>query len=138
MTLEERNTSIVQSWVTQVFNSRDLPMIDVIKEESVYFSHTPFPGTTPNLGGFKSAFQSVLKAFPDFEFKIDEVVAKGDIVVVRGTWSGTHKGDYMGIAPTGKKVLVTRLDMLRVADGKIVEHWGFGDDWQKIRQLTAA
>jgi len=136
MTLEERNTDIVRGWVDKIFNKQMMQNLDDYKQPSTYHSHTPFPGTTPNLDGFKKAFDAVLTAFPDFHFNVDEVIAKGDVVVVRGTWTGTHKGNYMGIAPTGKRISVTRLDMLRIEKDKIVEHWGFGDDWHKVRQLT--
>ncbi|HEY7912256.1 MAG TPA: ester cyclase [Blastocatellia bacterium] len=137
MTVEEQNTALVQRWVQQVFNKKEWKEVEDIKDPVSYHSHNPFPGTTPNLNGFKSAFSQVLTAFPDFSFTIDEVVAKGDVVVVRGTWTGTHKGVYMGVQPTGKQVSVSRIDMLRVSGGKIVEHWGFGDDWHKIRSLAA-
>ena|SRR5689334_7358098 len=138
MTSEERNLSIVRGWVNNVFNVRSAAAVEEYKEPVTYKSHSPFPGTTPNLAGFYDAFKTVLTAFPDFTFNIDEIVAKEDVVVVRGTWTGTHKGVYMGIAPTGKKISVVRLDMLRIKNGFIVEHWGFGDDWHKVRQLTTA
>ena len=136
MTAEQRNTQIVMGWIKNVFNQQNTVQIEDYKQPATYHSHTPFPGTTPNLDGFKSSFRSILTAFPDFQFAVEELVAKGDVVIVRGTWTGTHKGEYMGIAATGKRISVTRLDMLRLENGYIVEHWGFGDDWHKIRQMT--
>ncbi|MFP5260349.1 MAG: ester cyclase [Blastocatellia bacterium] len=133
---EEHNIKIVRGWVKNVFNRQSQVDVPDYKARNNYKTHTPFPGTTPDVPGFLNAFNTVLAAFPDFQFDIDEIIAKENIVVVRGTWTGTHKGDYMGIPPTGKKVAVTRLDMLKVENGMIVEHWGFGDDWNKIRQLT--
>lgn len=137
MTLEERNKKIVLGWIQNVFNQKKMVKIADYKEPVSYHSHTPFPGTTPNLDGFKHSFKTILTAFPDFQFGVDEIVTKGDVVIVRGTWTGTHQGEYMGIAATGKQISVTRLDMLRLENGFIVEHWGFGDDWHKIRQMTA-
>jgi len=136
MTLEDKNIQIVRGWIDKVFNNQAADLATDYKDPVTYKSHTPFPGTTPNLNGFMNAFSQVLKAFPDFHFHADEIIAKGDIVVVRATWTGTHRGTYMGIAPTNKKLSVTRLDMLRIEGDKIAEHWGFGDDWNKIRQLT--
>ena len=136
MTLEQKNEQIVRGWIEKVFNARTPAVADEFKDPVTYKSHSPFPGTTPNLNGFMNAFGQVLQAFPDFTFHAEEIISKGDIVVVRATWTGTHRGTYMGIAPTNKKLSVTRLDMLRIEGDMIVEHWGFGDDWNKIRQLT--
>jgi predicted ester cyclase len=136
MTLEQKNEQIVRGWIERVFNARAPEVADDYKNPVTYKSHSPFPGTTPNLNGFMNAFGQVLQAFPDFKFHAEEIISKGDIVVVRATWTGTHRGTYMGIAPTNKKLSVTRLDMLRIEGDMIVEHWGFGDDWNKIRQLT--
>ncbi len=63
------------------------------------------------------------------------MIAEGDKVVVRGTWSGTHKGEFMGIAPTGKSVSFGVIDIVRIAGGKVVEHWGQMDNLRMMQQL---
>lgn len=134
---EEKNVGIVKRWIDEVFNQRNWKTVDEVKAEESYVSNSPFPGTTPNLSGFKSAFSHVLNAFPDFGFKTEEIIAKDDVVVVRGNWSGTHKGVYMGISASNLAISLNRIDMLRLEGNRIVEHWGYGDDWSKIRTLTA-
>ena len=59
---------------------------------------------------------------------VEDMIAEGDRVAARVTMRGTHLGEFEGIAPTGKRVEVRAMDMYRITDGKIVEHWGHGDD----------
>jgi predicted ester cyclase len=74
-------------------------------------------------------------AFPDVRATIDDLIAEGDKVVVRSTWHGSHKGDFFGIPPTGKDFTLTAIDIVRVVDGKVVEHWGNEDDLGMLAQL---
>ena len=76
-------------------------------------------------------------AFPDFKATIDDIIAEGDKVVIRQTFSGTHKGEFMGIAPTGKRVSFGVMDIVRIAGGKFVEHWGQMDSMGMMQQLGA-
>ncbi len=63
-------------------------------------------------------------ACADFNATIDDILAEGDEVVIRQTWSGTQRGEFMGMPPTGKRVSFGVIDILRFAGGKVVEHWG--------------
>jgi predicted ester cyclase len=76
-------------------------------------------------------------AFPDFKATIDDIVAESDKVVIRMTWSGTHKGEFMGIPATGKRVSFGVIDIMRIAGGKLVEHWGQTDTMGMMQQLGA-
>src|SRR5215207_9125000 len=67
-------------------------------------------------------------AFPDMHITVEDMIAEGDRVAARVSMRGTHQGEFQGIAATGKRVQVQAMDMFRIADGKIVEHWGHGDD----------
>ena len=67
-------------------------------------------------------------AFPDMRITVEDMIAEGDRVAARVSMRGTHRGEFLGMAPTGKRVQVRAIDMFRIADGKIVEHWGHGDD----------
>jgi predicted ester cyclase len=73
--------------------------------------------------------------FPNYQITADDVIAEGDKVVVRGTVHGTHKGDLMGIPPTGKRVEFPLIIIYRVTDGKIVEHWMVADQLSMMQQL---
>jgi steroid delta-isomerase-like uncharacterized protein len=77
---------------------------------------------------FKETFSEAREAFPDLTISIEDVMAEGDRVTARVTMRGTHRGEFQGIAPTGKRVEVRAIDMFRIEDGKIMEHWGHADD----------
>ena len=70
----------------------------------------------------------VRAAFPDMRITVEDMIAEGDRVSARVTMRGTHQGEFQGIAPTGKRVQVKTIDIFRIADGKIAEHWGHSDD----------
>jgi len=74
-------------------------------------------------------------AFPNYELIAEDLIAEGDKVVVRSTFRGTHKGDLMGIAPTGKQVTMPLILIYRIADDKIVEHWMQADALGMMQQL---
>ena len=76
-------------------------------------------------------------AFPDLEVTIGDVFGEDDLVAVRHSWRGTHRGEILGIAPTGKTVVVQAMNIFRLADGKIVERWGGPDLHGLLRQLGA-
>ena len=74
-------------------------------------------------------------AFPDIHATIEDMLAEGDRVAIRVIWRGTHKGDFMGIAPTGNKIEMTNTAIFRIADGKWAETWATTDDLRLMQQL---
>jgi predicted ester cyclase len=76
-------------------------------------------------------------AFPDVQFAIEDLLGDGDKVVIRNSFGGTHRGPFMGIAPTGRRVSQEQIHIVRVASGQIVEHWAVRDDLSLMRQLGA-
>ena len=76
-----------------------------------------------------------LSAFPDLHATIDVLVAEGGLVAGRMTTTGTHKGDFLGIAATGKQVKFSEIHIVRIANGKATEHWGNSDDMGMMQQL---
>ena len=76
-------------------------------------------------------------AFPDIQIAIEDVITEGDRMAFRSTMRGTHQGELMGIQPTGKRVTVGLIDVVRVENGKIVEQWGGPDLFDLLRQLGA-
>ncbi len=77
---------------------------------------------------FKETFAEAREGFPDLSITVEDVMAEGDRVAARITMRGTHRGEFQGITPTGKRVEVRAIDMFRISNGKIVEHWGHADD----------
>ncbi|MCQ3973778.1 MAG: hypothetical protein DPW09_10070 [Anaerolineae bacterium] len=78
-----------------------------------------------------------LSGFPDGQWVEEDLMAEGDKVVGRYTFHGTHQGEFFGIPATGKQVTVSNIHIMRFVDGKIVEHWGNGDDLGLLQQLGA-
>ena len=78
---------------------------------------------------------AMFAAFPDGRHIIEEVIAEEDKVVTRGIFKGTHRGELMGIPPTGKQVTFSVVHIDRLVDGKIVEHWGLGDTMTMMQQM---
>ncbi len=87
------------------------------------------------LDGWKQFISGYFTAFPDAHYTVEEMVAEGDRVVTRWTGRGTHKGDLMGIAPTGRQVTVPGMGVSRIAGGKVVEEWEFWDALGMFQQL---
>jgi predicted ester cyclase len=100
-----------------------------------FYDHTNPPGLQEGLDGHNDIVAYFRSAFPDLEFRIDELIAEGDRVVARTTMVGTQQGEFFGIAPTGRSVSVPGIHILRIADGKVAEHWGVNDDLSLMRQL---
>jgi steroid delta-isomerase-like uncharacterized protein len=100
-----------------------------------FLDHTNPPGLQHGLAGHNGIVALFRSAFPDLEFHIDELIAEGDRVVARTTMRGTQQGEFFGIPPTGTSVTVPGIHILRIADGRIAEHWGVNDDLSFMRQL---
>jgi steroid delta-isomerase-like uncharacterized protein len=118
----EENKAIVRRLYEEGNNERNLDVLGEIIAADV-ISHTPFPESKTGLEGFEEVFTEVHVSFPDYKIEVDDQIAEGDKVVTRYTASGTHEGDFMGISATGKRIQVRGIDIDRLEDGKIVEHW---------------
>ena len=100
-----------------------------------FVGHMPgIPGPL-NREAFIQYQGAVLSAFPDFAPTLEDQIAEGDLVANRLVFHGTHKGDFQGIPPTGKRVAVTATTIERVVGGKIVEHWIEFDGLGMMQQL---
>ena len=118
----------------EVFNQHNADAADeFIATDAV--SHATPPGMPNGLEGAKQLFRMYFVAFPDLHFSVENIIAEGDKVVARYTMSGTHKGELMGIPATGKTIAITGIDILRIAEDKIIEHWGISDELGMMQQL---
>lgn len=133
----EQNKAVVRQVVEEIFNRGNISRADeLLSPDFVEREELP-PGIPRDREGVKQLTIMMRSAFPDFKATIDDIVAEGDKVVVRQTWSGTHKGEFMGIPPTGKSVSFGVIDIIRIAGGKFVEHWGVMDSMGMMQQLGA-
>lgn len=105
--------------------------------DAAVVSHNPLPSQRPGLAGFKEAMGMFRGAFPDLKSTPTHVIAEGDLLCSRCEVSATHRGDFMGIAATGKPIHYEEMIMVRIQDGRIVEHWSVADAMAIMDQLGA-
>jgi steroid delta-isomerase-like uncharacterized protein len=132
-TTAEGNKAVVLRYVEEVWNRHDLNDID----ELVSPDYVNRAATTDEYryGGARRIWEWLLSVFPDHRFDIEDAAADGQTVAVRGTMVGTHEGELMGIAPTGRRVAAQQSHWFRVEDGKVAEHWAVRDDLSMLQQL---
>lgn len=129
----EANKELVRRFVETFWNSGDMTAIgDLMATDAVI--HQPEMGGTDGLKGFNRMIRA---AFPDWHSTLEELVAEGDTVAERWTGRGTHRGEFQGIAPTGRRVEVPGVVFYRIRDGKIVEFRGSFDALRMLQQLGA-
>ena len=103
-----------------------------------FVEHEETPGFAPTKEGVLDMFRMYRAAFPDLQMHADEVLVSGDKTVTRVRATGTHQGELMGIAPTGKSVDVELIDIMQFNDaGAVREHWGLFDTFSMMQQLGA-
>ena len=107
---------------------------EVISDQFV--NHEAPEGTPPGLGGITMFMHLLNQAFSDQRWEIHDVIAEGDKVALRCTHSGVHTGDFMGLPATGRNIAYKQMHIVRVVQGKGVEHWAVRDDASLMRQLT--
>ena len=136
MATTTENLEVVHRWQSLV-NSGDLDAaVGCLADDFAgYFTGMAEPVRGPE--GFKQMYQYFIQpSFPDQHITIDEELAVGDRVAVQVHWTATHKGDFLGIPPTGKTITVAGTGIFRVADGKIAEEWMQEDFLGIYQQLT--
>jgi steroid delta-isomerase-like uncharacterized protein len=131
--LLEDNKQIVRRY-QDIYNRDDLEALSEVVSKDVL---TPklMPGIPSGLEGAKAAHRVMLLGFPDYQTVIEDLIAEGDQVAARIRMTGTHSGDFMGIPSTGKRVEFTGMYIVRIKDGRIVEHWGEEDGVSLLAQL---
>jgi steroid delta-isomerase-like uncharacterized protein len=100
-----------------------------------FIDHTPQPGATPNKAGVRNLYTYMRAAFPDFHAEIHWQLADGDRVTTYKTYHGTHEGRFLGVAPTHRKIHFETVDVMRVQNGKITDHWGVGNLLSLMQQI---
>ena len=132
MTVEE-NKALVRR-IAEAWDKGNLAVADKLLAPN-FVAHNLPARVAGDREGFKQAISMTRAAFPDFRLTVEDMVAEGDKVAYRMTWRGTHKGEYMGIAPTGKQVTVSGILIFRIEGSKIVEQWAEVDSMGMMQQL---
>ncbi len=134
---EDSNCTLVRRFIDEVFNTGNFDAVEEILAPD-YLHHDP---TTQEFGsgieGFKRLLGYYRDAFPDLEIRLDDQFAAGDRVVDRWTGLGTHQGELMGIAATGRPVTAGGISIHRIENERIAETWNNYDAAGMLRQLGA-
>jgi steroid delta-isomerase-like uncharacterized protein len=133
--MSEQNKAIAARIPLEAFNQGKLEVIDeVVADNSVDHGTLP-PGMPSGKEGVKVLVKSLRSAFPDFKIAIDLQVAEGDLVVQHVVTTGTMKGEFAGMPPSGKTAKWEAIHISRIKDGKVVEHWAVQDQLGMLQQL---
>jgi steroid delta-isomerase-like uncharacterized protein len=130
-----RNRLAVERYFEEVWNLGKLEVLDELLAPDYVNHSSSIPDGPPGPAGVKPIVLAMRRAFPDLRYRVDQLVVSDDAVAARVTLSGTHRGDFFGIAPTGKRFEVTQTNIERVRDGRIVEHFRNTDELSLLRQL---
>jgi len=136
MFMSKEQNMATQEKLGAAATSGDFDAFDEVFAEHVV-DHDPAPDQGPGPEGFKGFFKSLGAAFPDAGIEVEHVVQDEDNVAIAYTLTGTHDGEFQGVAPTGKKIKVRGMQIARFEDGKIIERWGATDELSIMRQLGA-
>jgi predicted ester cyclase len=128
----EQNKALLRRYFDEIINKRNFPILGELMAPGLA-KDLVNDGVPPD--GFNQSNFGIFYSFPDLQITIEDDFAEGDKVATRGYLAGTHKGDFEGLAPTGKQVKFAYIDLWRVENGKLVEFWGKIDHSGLMKQL---
>lgn len=126
------NKQLLANFGAEVFGKKDLSDINKYMRDD-YIQHNPL--VPQGLVGFKQFFADWFNAVPDWNYSLNKIVAEGDTVWVYGTYAGTQQGEWLGIPATNKHYSISAVDIFRIQDGKLAEHWDVIDVYGLFKQL---
>lgn len=132
MSTLEKNKKVVETLCKTVFQKHDFSKLDEIMRDD-YIQHNV--DTPQGKAGFKQFFEQIFKAMPDFSYTIKKIIAEGDTVMMYSTTTATHKGEWLGNPATGNKLHFDVVDIFRIDNGKIAEHWDVADTLKLFTQV---
>ena len=132
MSTTENNKKVVELLCKSVFQNHDFSRLDEIMKDD-YIQHNE--DTPQGKSGFKQFFEQMFKAMPDFRYTIKRIIGEGDIVMMYSTTTATHLGEWLGNKPTGNKLKFDVVDIFRMENGKIAEHWDVADTLKLYTQV---
>jgi predicted ester cyclase len=125
------NKALVQRFFEEVINQKNLAALDQFVSPNAV-NHTVPSGLPQGPNQFLSMH---LNAFPDVKATVEDLLADGDKVVALVSYHATHQGAFRSISPTGKPITLMGINIFRIVNGKMVEHWGLADRLSALRQL---
>ncbi|MFJ6418259.1 ester cyclase [Paeniglutamicibacter sp. NPDC091659] len=130
-------TGLIKRFYLEVLAGGNYDLIDELIAEG-FVDHESLPGQPPGKEGARFFVDMMRAAFPDLSVKSSEpALVDGNHEAVRTVLTGTHQGELMGVAATGRTVEIESIDIIRAEDGKVAEHWGITDSMSIMQQLGA-
>lgn len=134
--MESGNKAVISMFVEEVINQGRFERADDLVAAD-FVELDPLPGQQQGREGLKEVIGGIRAAFPDIHWVLDEIVAEGDKVVSRFTWTGTHRGVFFGIPATGKSISVKGVVIDHVVAGKMIDSRMLMDSLSMLQQLGA-
>ena len=131
----QANKEVVRRVFADVMDGADVAGADELADADYVDHESPDPTRGP--AQLKGTAAWLRSGFADMHYDIDDIVAEDDLVAVRLRFRGHHTGEFLGIPPTGNAVDVQHVHVIRVREGKLVEHWACRDDVSLFRQIGA-
>ncbi len=128
------NKALTRRFYDEVLNGRRTGVLDEIAAAG-YDEHDPLPGQGEGRQGLKNRVAMLVEGLAP-TFTVEDVIAEGDRVVVRWTNSGRHVGDFLGVPPTDRPFAIAGIDIYRIEDGRLAEHWHVVDQLSMLQQLA--
>jgi steroid delta-isomerase-like uncharacterized protein len=132
------NKAIVRRFYEEVWNKRRVELVDELMSPSHAMHDNQLPDSGIGPEAYKRNVARYVTGFPDVRFTVEDMVAENDKVAVSWTISGTHKGEFRGVSPTGKKVSIEGITINHIADGKIMDSYVSWDTLGLMQQLGVA
>jgi steroid delta-isomerase-like uncharacterized protein len=133
--MSDANKALTRQFLQRI-SAGDLSAVEELISDD-YVEHEQLPGLAPGKAGVRQLFELFHSAFDQARVEVDDMIAEGDKVFVLARMTGTQRGEFMGIAPTGNTIDVSICDYFRVEAGALTEHWGVMDAAGMMQQLTA-
>ena len=130
--------TVLRRLIDEGFNAGDLSVADELTSPELVEHQNFGPDHAPGAEGVRAIIASLRRAFSDFHLAIEGLVVDGDTAWVRMSATGTNDGSFMGHPPTGRRIRTDVFDVIRVRDGRMVEHWGVPDRLGTLFQLGLA
>lgn len=128
----QQNKQLLADFAQAVFVKKDLSQLTNYMQPG-YIQHNPL--VPQGLSGFQQFFADWFKAVPDWHYQLEKLVAEGDTVWAYGVYAGTQQGEWLGIPATGKHYRIYAVDIFRIENGKLAEHWDVLDAYGLFKQL---
>jgi steroid delta-isomerase-like uncharacterized protein len=126
---------VIRRLYKEFWNGRKLEVVDQLISPSHALNSPHISGSTTGPAAYKEHMAWYLAGFPDLHFKLEETICQGDKIVASWTLTGTHEGEFLGVAPTHRKISVTGITIHEISDGKILDSQALWDAISLFRQL---